>query len=206
MENVLDVYKREYNEKYPVVCMDESPRQLIAETKVPIRNSDGSTRIDYEYLRKGICNIFIANEPLAGTRMVKITGKKTKVDWAEFVKDISDRYPYAEKITLVMDNLNTHKSGALYEKFHPEEAKKILDRFDFVYTPKHGSWLNMAEIELNVLNGQCLDRRIDNIDTVKQEVQAWANKRNSKTAKINWQFTTKDSRIKLKKLYPSINY
>ena len=204
MENVLDVYKRPYSAKNPVVCMDESPKQLIGETRIPERLKDGSKLVDYEYSRNGICNIFIANEPLMGKRIVKITKRKTKIDWAEFIKDISENYKDAEKITLVMDNLNTHKAGSLYERFTPEEAKRIWDRFEFVYTPKHGSWLNMAEIELNVLNGQCLNRRIDNIETVKEEVEAWQNYRNNKKSKINWQFTSKNSRIKLKKLYPSI--
>ena len=146
----------------------------------------------------------MANEPLAGKRMVKIRKQKRKVDWAEFISEIADAYPDAKKITLVMDNLNTHKPSSLYERYSPERAKRIWDRFEFVFTPKHGSWLNMAEIELNVLNGQCLNRRIDNIETVIDEVKAWENHRNNKNAKINWRFTTKDSRIKLKRLYPSI--
>ncbi len=198
MENVLDVYKRPYSAEYPVVCMDESPKQLIGETRITNRIKDGCKLMDYEYSRKGVCNIFIANEPLAGKRIVKVTKRKTKVDWAEFIKDIDDHYPKAKRITLVMDNLNTHKPGSLYERFSPIEAKRIWDRFEFVFTPKHGSWLNMAEIELNVLNGQCLNRRIDNIETITNEVDAWQNHRNNKNSKINWRFTTKDSRIKLK--------
>ena len=205
MENVLDVYKRPYSSDNPVVCMDESPKQLIGETRITERMKDGCKLIDYEYTRKGVCNIFMANEPLAGKRMVKITQQKTKLDWAEFIKDILDKYPDAKKITLVMDNLNTHKPSSLYERYSPQEAKRIWDRFEFVYTPKHGSWLNMAEIELNVLNGQCLNRRIDNVETVIKEVTAWENFRNNKNAKINWRFTTKDSRIKLKRLYPSFD-
>lgn len=157
MEHVLDVYKRPYCSKNPVVCMDESPKQLIGETKHPIRLKDGSKIIDYEYKRNGVCNIFMANEPLSGKRMVKVTERKTKKDWALFVKDIAEHYKEAEKITLVMDNLNTHKASSFYETFTPEQAKRLWDRFEFVYTPKHGSWLNMAEIELNVLNGQCLN-------------------------------------------------
>ena len=204
MENVLDVYKRPYSAEYPVVCMDESPKQLIGETRITNRIKDGCKLMDYEYSRKGVCNIFIANEPLAGKRIVKVTKRKTKVDWAEFIKDIDDHYPKAKRITLVMDNLNTHKPGSLYERFSPIEAKRIWDRFEFVFTPKHGSWLNMAEIELNVLNGQCLNRRIDNMETIINEVDAWQNHRNNKNSKINWRFTTKDSRIKLKRLYPSI--
>lgn len=207
MENVLDVYKRPFDKNNPVVCMDESPKQLIGETKVPIKMSGGAEkRIDYEYKRNGVCNIFITNEPLAGKRYVKITERKTKKDWAEFIREIADNeYPHANKITLVMDNLNTHKASSFYETFSPEEAKRIWDRFEFVYTPKHGSWLNMAEIELNVLNGQCLNRRIDNLEEVQREVNAWKNYRNNMNAEINWRFETKDARIKLKRLYPSIN-
>lgn len=205
MENVLDVYKRKYSSDYPVVCMDESPKQLIAETRIPEKMKDGSKLIDYEYSRKGVCNIFIANEPLVGKRTVKITERKTKKDWAEFIKEIAYNYKDAKKITLVMDNLNTHKAGSLYDRFQPKEAKRIWDRFEFIFTPKHGSWLNMAEIELNVLNKQCLNRRIDDINTVKQEVEAWQNYRNNMNAKINWRFTTEKSRIKLKRLYPSID-
>ena len=207
MEKVLDVYKRPYDEKKPVVCMDESPKQLIGETRTGTPMDPGKEkRVDYEYSRNGTCNIFMVNEPLAGKRRVKITETKTKLDWAELIKEIADNdYPKADKIILVMDNLNTHKPGSLYEKFKPKEAKRLLDRFEFVYTPKHGSWLNMAEIELHVLNSQCLNRRIKDIDTIISETTAWMNHRNNKVAKINWQFTTKDSRIKLKKLYPSIN-
>ena len=206
MENVLDVYKRSFDKNNPVVCMDESPKQLIGETKVPIKMGNGTEkRIDYEYKRNGVCNIFIANEPLAGKRYVKITQRKTKKDWAVFIREIADKeYPHANKITLVMDNLNTHKASSLYEAFPPEEAKRIWDRFEFVYTPKHGSWLNMAEIELNVLNGQCLNRRIDNFEEVQREVNAWVTHRNNMNAEINWRFESKDARIKLKRLYPSI--
>jgi len=206
MERVLDVYKRPYNELNPVVCMDESPKQLIGETRIGTPMGQGrEKRIDYEYARKGMCNIFMVNEPLNGKRRVKITEKKTKVDWAILLKEIADEdYPNAEKITLVMDNFKTHSPGAFYEAFEPKEAKRIWDKFEFVFTPKHGSWLNMAEIELNVLSSQCLNRRIDNMEEIIAETDAWAIHRNNKDAKINWQFTTKDSRIKLKKLYPSI--
>ena len=205
MERVLDVYKRPYDPRFPVVCMDESPRQLIDEVKTPIPGAPGRpVRYDYEYKRHGICNVFMANEPLAGKRMVKVTERKTKRDWALFIAEIAQCYPGAEKIILVMDNLNTHKAGSLYEAFSPERAKKLWDRFDFVYTPKHGSWLNMAEIELNVLIGQCLNRRISDIETVTAEVKAWQNHRNTKNATISWQFTTKDARIKLKRLYPTL--
>jgi len=205
MEKVLDVYRRPYDPMQPVVCMDESPKQLIGETHVPILTSKGHDRkCDYEYERLGVCNIFLANEPLAGFRTVKITDKKCKVDWAEFIKEIADEhYPEAELITLVMDNLGTHTQGALYERYEPAEAKRILDRFEFVFTPKHGSWLDMAEIELNVLNNQCLSQRIGTIEKVREEVEAWENARNGFTKKINWQFTTEKARIKLKRLYPS---
>jgi hypothetical protein len=205
MEMVLDVYKRPLDHRFPVVCMDESPKQLIEEIKVPIAASPGKVaKYDYEYKRRGVCNIFMACEPLAGKRVVKITERRTKVDWACFLEDIAAHYVGAEKITLVMDNLNTHTPGALYEAFQPDKAKELWDRFEFVYTPKHGSWLNMAEIELNVLTGQCLKRRIDNIEKVRKEVMAWQGHRNNKVATVNWQFTTDDARIKLSRLYPSL--
>lgn len=206
MEMVLDVYKRPYDAQYPVVCMDESPKQLIAETKTPIPAAPGRPyRSDYEYRRCGVCNIFMASEPLAGKRIVKITARKTKNDWAMFLEEIADQYQEAERITLVMDNLNTHTPGAFYETFCPDKAKALWDRFEFVYTPKHGSWLNMAEIELNVLISQCLGRRIDNIEEIKQEVSAWQKHRNNKKAKVNWQFTADDARIKLSRLYPTLD-
>lgn len=205
MEIVLDVYKRPFDPLNPVICMDESPKQLIAETRTPIPASPGKlTKHDYEYRRCGMCNIFIACEPLAGKRMVKITERKTKRDWAFFLEDIANQNERVEKITLVMDNLNTHVPGSLYETFQPDKAKAILDRFEFVYTPKHGSWLNMAEIELNVVTGQCLNRRMDNIKLVRKEVTAWVKFRNNKNAKVNWQFTTEDARIKLYRLYPTL--
>lgn len=206
MEQVLDVYKRPYDKDFPIVCMDESPKQMIKETKIPIPMKPGSdAKVDFEYERCGVANIFIASEPLKGKRYVEVTERKTKIDWAIFIKKIADEwYKDAEKIILVMDNLATHKASALYETFEPNEAKRIWDRFEFVYTPKHGSWLNMAEIELNVLMGQCLNRRIDNMKTMKEEVKAWESHRNNKKAVINWQFTTQDARIKLKRLYPTI--
>lgn len=209
MEQVLDVYKEFYNEDYPVVCMDESPKQLIKETRIPIKMKKGKgneRKEDYEYERCGVSNIFMANEPLAGRRYVKVTEQKKKIDWALFIKEISDKhYPKAKKIRLVMDNYGTHKPAALYEAFSPKEAKRIWDRFEFIYTPKHGSWLNMAEIELHVLMSQCLNRRIDNIKTMKREARAWQKHRNNKNATIDWQFKTEDARVKLKRLYPSIN-
>ena len=205
MEQVLDVYKRPYNEKRPVVCMDETPKQLIKETRTPLLAAPGRLgRYDYEYARCGMCNVFMACEPLAGKRLAKVTERKTKKDWAVFLEDIAREYEEAERITLVMDNLNTHKPGSLYEVFGPEEAKRLWDRFDFVYTPKHGSWLNMAEIELNVMIKQCLSRRIDNISEVTTEVVAWQSHRNNLTAKVNWQFTAQNARTKLKRLYPTL--
>jgi hypothetical protein len=206
MEMVLDIYKKPYNSEFPVVCMDESPKQLIRETKDKIPVGRGSlAKYDYEYERCGVCNIFMASEPLSGKRILKITERKTKRDWAEFIEDVEMNYKYATKITLVMDNLNTHKPGSFYESFTPEKAKTLWDRFNFVFTPKHGSWLNMAEIELNVLLRQCLSRRIDNILTIQKECEHWQNYRNNMNAKINWQFTAKDARIKLKRLYPTLH-
>lgn len=201
----MDVYKRVYDPKYPVVCMDESPKQLISEARTGIAMRPGQPkRVDYEYIRKGVVNIFMATEPLGGYRVVEITEKKKKTDWAKFCKYLADEhYAKAEKITLVMDNFSTHKVGSFYEAFAPEEARRLVKRFEFVYTPKHGSWLNMAEIELQVMNKQCLDRHIDSIDVISSEAHAWARARNTKNATINWQFTTKDARVKLKRLYPS---
>lgn len=207
MERVLDVYKRPYNKDNPVICMDESPKQLIEDGQIPVKMKPGQeARVDYEYIRHGVVNIFMANEPLKGKRFTDVTEFKTKKDWALFIKRIADKeYPRAKKITLVMDNFKTHVASAFYETFEPKEAKRLWDRFEFIYTPKHGSWLNMAEIELHVLNGQCLNRHIANIDIIKDEVKAWQLARNNKKRKINWQFTTKDARVKLKKLYPSIH-
>ncbi len=207
MEHVLDVYKRPYDKDYPVVCMDESPKQLIEEGRPSMAMIPGQeARVDYEYIRHGVVNIFMANEPLKGKRFVEVTEFKTKKDWAVFVKGVADeQYPEAKKITLVMDNFKTHAASAFYETFEPEEAKRIWDRFDFVFTPKHGSWLNMAEIELHVLNGQCLSRHIPDMTIIKEEVDAWQSHRNNKNSKINWQFANKEARVKLKRLYPSIH-
>lgn len=204
MELVLDVYKRPFDPRYPVICMDESPKQLIGETRMSTPCSPGQpARYDYEYRRCGTCNIFLACQPLAGKRMVKITERRTKKDWARFLQDIAEQYHMAEKITLVMDNLNTHTPGSLYDTFTPDVAKALWDRFEFVYTPKHGSWLNIAEIELSVLHSQCLDRRIPHIDIIQSEVNSWEKTRNNKIACIKWQFTTDDARIKLSRLYPT---
>jgi hypothetical protein len=186
--------------------MDESPKQLIEEVaSTPIKQGQ-EARVDYEYIRHGMVNIFMANEPLKGKRLVEITEFKTKKDWARFLKRIADEmYPKAKKIRLVMDNFKTHDASAFYEVFKPEEAKLLWDRFEFIFTPKHGSWLNMAEIELHVLNGQCLNRHIAKIEDIKSEVKAWQDHRNNKDSKINWQFTNDKARIKLKRLYPSIS-
>lgn len=199
------MYKRPYDASFPLVCMDESPRQLIDEVNTPVSCLPGQpARQDYEYKRCGTCNIFMSNEPLAGTRMVDVTERKTKVDWALFIEKIAMRYEEAEKITLVMDNLNTHAPGSLYAAFAPAKAKALWDRFEFVYTPKHGSWLNMAEIELNVLIGQCLKRRIADMEIMRAEVKAWESERNGMKAGVNWQFTTENARIKLNRLYPTL--
>ena len=204
MEFVLDVYKRPYDFLRPVVCMDESPRQLISNTRRPLPIKPGhGEREDYEYARCGVCNIFMAVEPLSGKRIVRVTERKTKKDWAKFLNEIAKNYEYAEKITLVIDNLNTHTPGSLYETFMPAQAKELWERFEFVYTPKHGSWLNMAEIELNVLIRQCLSHRIGSIEQMRREAGCWQAQRNKLGAKIDWQFTTDQARIKLKRLYPT---
>lgn len=206
MERVLDVYRRPYDPAFPVVCMDETPRQLIRETRQPTPAQPGRpARIDYEYERCGTCVVFMASEPLAGRRYTRVTQRRTKIDWARFVHHIAEQYPSAERITLVMDNLNSHTPGALYQAFPPEEAKALWDRFEFVYTPKHGSWLNVAEIELNVLVRQCLNRRIDCQEELATEVSAWQAHRDKLQAKVNWQFTASDARIKLQRLYPTLD-
>lgn len=204
MENVLDVYKRPYDEDQPVVCMDESPKQLIGQCDSSPIKPGRDAGVDYGYVRHGVVNIFMANEPLKGKRMAEVTESKTKKDWDHFIKRIADEmYPDAKRITLVMDNFKTHTPGALYEAFNPEGAKRLWSRFEFVFTPKHASWLNMAEIELHVLNKQCLSRHIATEDEIKKEVAAWQKHRNNRNAVINWLFTSKDARIKLKRLYPS---
>jgi hypothetical protein len=206
MEKVLDVYKRPYDPDHPVICMDESPKQLIRETRLgkPMKKGKEAL-IDYEYFRCGVCNVFMASEPLTGKRFTEVTKQKTKKDWAIYIKKVIDKhYSAVSKITLILDNFSTHCTGAFYENFKPQEAKRLMDKIEFVFTPKHGSWLNVAEIELNVLTKQCLNRHIDSLKSIKSEVSSWQKNRNKKRNKINWQFTTKDARIKLKKLYPSI--
>lgn len=206
MEDVLDVYQRRYDPKRPLVCLDETSKQLVGETRTPAPAAPGrQTRYDYEYKRNGVANLFMVFEPLAGRRHVKLTERRTKKDWAECVRELVDEtYAQAEQIVLVMDNLNTHTPVSLYEAFPPAEAKRIADRLEIHYTPKHGSWLDMAEIELGILGRQCLDRRIDNVKQLAREVAAWETERNAAKAKVDWQFTTADARIRLKKLYPSI--
>lgn len=206
MEDVLDVYKRPYNPKRPMVCLDETSKQLIGETRTAVSASPGQlTRYDYEYKRNGVANLFMIFEPLIGKRHVKVTERRTKIDWAYCVREMVDQiYPDAEQMVLVMDNLNTHNKSSLYEAFEPAEAKRIADKLEIHYTPKHGSWLDMAEIELGILARQCLARRIENMEQLKNEVAAWQAVRNAASAKVDWQFTTEAARIKLKKLYPSI--
>jgi len=206
LEDVLEVYTRPYDPQRPMVCLDESSKQLVKETRCPIPARPGQPRrVDYEYERNGTANLFMVFEPLAGRRHVKVTDRRTTADFAEVVRQLVDKwYPKAEKIVLVMDNLNTHKAASLYEVFEPQEARRLLERLEIHYTPKHGSWLDMAETELGVLSTQCLDRRIPDKTTLRSEVAAWEKSRNKARSKINWRFTTKDARIKLKRLYPSI--
>ena len=206
MEDILDVYKRPYDPKRPQVCFDERPKQLVAEVRVPLPRRPGRpTHYDYEYKRNGVANIFMMFEPLAGKRHVKVTERRTKKDWAECMRQVVDEiYPQAEQIVLVMDNLNTHTKASLYEAFEPAEAKRIADQLEIHYAPKHGSWLNMAEIEISVLSRQCLAERMGDMHCLESEVLAWELKRNTKKQKVNWRFTTEDARIKLKRLYPSI--
>jgi hypothetical protein len=206
MEDVLEVYTRPYDPTRPVVCMDETSKQLIEETRLPLpAQRDRLQRYDYEYIRHGVSNLFMLFEPLAARRYVKVTDRRTSQDWAELMRDLVDEhYPEAAVITLVLDNLNTHTPASLYETFEPAEARRIARRLEIHYTPKHGSWLNMAEIELSVLSQQCLDRRIPDKTTLTQEVMAWEEDRNQAEATVDWRFSTTDARIKLKKLYPSI--
>jgi hypothetical protein len=206
MEQVLEIYKRPYDPLHPVVCMDESPRQLIRETRPALSAEPGRVeRYDYEYERCGVCNVFMAVEPLAGKRLVEIKERRAKKDWALFLRTVAQRYSGAERITLVMDNLNTHGPGSLYEIFPPPEAKALWDRFEFVYTPKHGSWLNIAEIEISILIRQCLDRHIDTVEEMRAETEAWQYRRDNAESNIDWQFACDDARIKLKRLYPTLD-
>jgi hypothetical protein len=206
MEDILEVYQRPYDPQRPLVCLDETSKQLIAETRVPIAAKPGRPgRHDYEYRRNGTANLFMMFAPLEGWRHVKVTDRHTAVDYAQVLKELSDtHFPGSAKIVLVQDNLNTHKPASLYEAFPPAEARRLVERFEWHYTPKHGSWLDMAESELGVLSSQCLDRRIPDQQVLKDEVGAWVADRNSKHAKANWQFTTADARVKLRRLYPAL--
>lgn len=206
MENVLDVYTRPHDPNRPLVCLDETSKQLTRETRTPIPMKPGrEARHDYEYERAGVASLFMVFAPLEGWRHVEIRDRRTAIDYAHILRDLADlHFPNAEKIDLVQDNLNTHKPASLYEAFPPAEARRIAQRFEWHYTPKHGSWLNIAECELSVLARQCLGRRIPDKDTLKAEVDAWATNRNSQNAKTNWRFTTEDARTKLIRLYPQI--
>ena len=206
MEEVLAVFHRPYDARRPQVCMDETTKHLVGETRTPLPAQPGRpARIDDEYVRRGVRNLFLWVEPLAGRRHVQVTQRRTKADWARFMRDLVEvHYPDAERVVLVLDNLNTHVPAALYETFPPAEARRILDRLELHYTPKHGSWLNMAEIELSVLARQCLDRRIGDADTLVREVATWEARRNARRTPIHWRFTTTDARIKLRHLYPSL--
>jgi hypothetical protein len=206
MEDVLDVYHRPYDPRYPQVCIDESSKQLVGEIRAPLPPRPGEpARYDSEYVRNGTCNLFVAFEPLAGWRHVEVTDTRTRRDWAWFVKGLVDgRYRDAERVVLVMDNLNTHTAGSLYEAFPPDEARRIAEKLEIHYTPKHGSWLNMAEIELAALANQCLDERMEDKPALVREVAAWETPRNDQKVGADWRFTTADARIKLKRLYPSV--
>jgi hypothetical protein len=206
MEDVLDVYQMPYDPQVPMVCMDEQPVQLIKETRQPLPAAPGKPeKVDYEYERNGTANIFMFTEPLNGTRHVHVTEHRTAVDWANEIRDLLEvRYPEAARVRLVCDNLNTHGIGSLYEAFPPEQARRLASRLEIHHTPKHGSWLNIAEIELSVLTMQCLDRRIPDMETLTKETQQWEQRRNESQKGVDWQFSTLDARIKLKRLYPQI--
>jgi hypothetical protein len=205
MEDVLEVYKRPYDPRRPVVCLDETSKQLIGEVRTPVPAAPGQVaHYDCEYVRNGVANLFMIFEPLAGQRDVEVTDRRTKKDYAQRLRKLSDEvYPKAEVIVLVQDNLNTHSPASRYEAFTPAEAQRLADRFEFHYTPKHGSWLDMAEIELGILGRQCLSQRIDNIEALRRETHTWEKRRDTANVKVNWQFTTADARIKLRRLYPS---
>jgi len=206
MEDVLEIYKRPYNSAVPVVCMDEQPTQLIKETRKEIVIEPGKLqRVDYEYERNGTAENFMFTEPLGSWRKVNVREHRTAIDWAYEIRDLlNEDYPEAEKVILVCDNLNTHKIASLYEAFEPKQARQLAERLEIHYTPKHGSWLNVAEIELSVFTEQCLSRRIADIETLREEAKAWYCERNAKQKSVDWQFTTEDARIKLKRLYPQI--
>jgi hypothetical protein len=206
MEDVLDVYRRPYDPKRPQVCMDETSKQLIGEVRTPLPVKPGQPALfDHEYRRNGVANLFLMVEPLTGWTEVKVTERRTKVDWAHLMKELVDEhYPEAEGIVLVLDNLNTHAKDSLYEAFEPREAKRIGDKLEIHYTPKHASWLDIAEIMLSVLSRQCLARRIPEMETLTREVESWTRSHNQHRKPVEWRFTTEDARIKLRKLYPTI--
>jgi hypothetical protein len=206
MEDVLEVYQLPYDPQVPMVCMDEQPVQLIKETRQPLSAAPGQPqKVDYEYERNGTANIFLFTEPLSGTRHVHVTEHRTAVDWAHEIRDLLEvRYPEALRVRLVCDNLNTHGIGSLYEAFPPEQAHRLASRLEIHSTPKHGSWLNIAEIELSVLTMQCLDRRLPDLETLTKATQQWEQRRNAAQKGVDWQFSTLDARIKLKRLYPQI--
>ena len=206
MEDVLEIYKLPYNPKRPVICMDEMPKQLLADKQQTMPTRSGKpAKQDYEYKRNGVADLFMVFEPLQGKRFVEVTQKRRRIEWAAVMKQVSDvLYPQVEKIVVVLDNLNTHTPSAFYETFEPEEARRLVERFEFHFTPKHGSWLHMAEIEFSALVRQCLDRRLPDIPSLTQQVQAWQQQRNDEVVKVLWQFKSTDARTKLKHLYPQI--
>jgi DDE superfamily endonuclease len=207
MEDVLEVYQRDFDPRRPVVCLDETSKQLVGETRLPVPAAPGRPeRVDYEYERKGTANLFMVTEPLVGQRRVKVTERRTAVDFAHLVRELVDEwYPKAQKLVVVMDNLNTHKAASLYEAFAPAEARRLAEKLEIHYTPKHGSWLNQAEIELSVLSGQCLDRRMGDRPTLEHEVAAWEAERNEARATVAWRFTNAAARTKLHRVYPVVS-
>ena len=207
MEDILTLYTKPEDPLRPLICMDEVPKQLLSDVKESIPGKPGQPqRIDYEYKRHGVANLFMFFEPFSGQRHVKVTDTRNRLDWAEAMRELSDEiHPEAEKIIVVLDNLNIHTPAAFYLAFEPEEGRRLVNRFEFHYTPKHGSWLNMAEIELSVLSRQCINRRIPDDQTLRYVVMAWVEDRNSKVVKVDWRFTTADARIKLKRFYPNIH-
>jgi hypothetical protein len=205
MEEILEVYQRSYEDHEVLVCMDETSKQQVKETRLPLTARENSLeKVDYEYERNGVSNLFMLFAPLQGWRHVKVTDRRTKIDWAQVIKELVDDHFPDKKIILVMDNLNTHKLGSLYEAFKPAEARRIAQRLEIHFTPKHGSWLDMAEIEIGVLSRQCLNRRIPDQETLRRETNTWQTERNRAAICVDWRFTTEDARIKLKSLYPAI--
>lgn len=204
MEQVLQVYQRPYDPSNPVVCMDESPCQLIGETRKPFRDAHGVEHADYEYVRNGVASVFVAFEPLAGRRLIRVRDTHKGEDFVAFMREVARMHPQAAKVTVILDNLSTHKKSAFYNFLPPQDAKALADRFEFVYTPKHGSWLNMAEIELRILKKQCLSKRMPDKETMQEQVEAWVADKNNKAEKADWQFTIDKARTKLKRLYPKV--